>query len=95
MLGQGRSRTLGGRSNRRNTKIDRAPSLTVSSDWLVIEEFDLSQLLKLQANAPKVEDLSWCGELDQYNEAVEKITTRTAKPLKKVSPFFDYFIMLA
>jgi translation initiation factor 3 subunit D len=86
MQGQGRSRTMGGgRMNRRNTKIDRAPSLAVSSDWSVIEEFDLSQLLKLQANAPKVEDLSWCGELDQYNEAMEKITTRTAKPLKKVS----------
>lgn len=69
---------------RRIQKADRAPSLAVSSDWLVVEEFDLSQLLKLVANAPKAEDLVWCGHLDQYDESYEKINSRAAKPLKKV-----------
>lgn len=40
----------GNTQKRRNPKVDRAPSLAVNSDWKVVEEFDLSQLLKLVAN---------------------------------------------
>eukprot|EP01038_Epipyxis_sp_PR26KG_P005006 gene5006-6992_t len=61
---------------------DRMPSLAVGGDWEMVEEFDLAQLLKLVANPPVVEDLSWCGHLDQYDETYDKITTRTLKPLK-------------
>ena len=42
---------------RNDRKFDRQPSLTVLGDWEVVEEFDLPQLLKLQANPPVVEDL--------------------------------------
>ena len=73
----------GVKSNRRVQKVDRNPSLTVSSEWQIIEEFDLAQLLKLQANAPKIDDLGWHGYLDQYNELYEKLSVRTAKPLQK------------
>lgn len=82
--GQNKGRGSNTRNVRRQ-KVDRAPSLAVSSDWAVIEEFDLSQLLKLVANTPKVEDLLWCGHVDLYNDVYEKINSRTAKPLKKVS----------
>jgi hypothetical protein len=34
--------------------------------------FDLAQLLKLQANLPKVEDLKICGHVDQYDESYDK-----------------------
>ncbi len=49
----------------------------------MIEEFDLAQLLKLAANIPVAEDLLWCGHMDQYDENYDKVTTRTAKALRK------------
>jgi translation initiation factor 3 subunit D len=65
-------------------KIDRIPSLTVEGDWELIEEFDSAQLLKLVANPPKVEDLLWCGHLDQYDDTFDKLTTKTARPLRLI-----------
>jgi translation initiation factor 3 subunit D len=32
----------------------------------------------------QVEDLAWCGFLDQYNDQYDKVTTRTATQLKRV-----------
>jgi len=65
-------------------KIDRLPSLTVLADWQVIEEIDLSQLLKLQANTPLTEDLTWCGHLDQYDESYDKLSSKNAKTLQRI-----------
>ena len=31
-----------------------------------------------------MEDLAWCGFLDQYNDQYDKVTTRTATQLKRV-----------
>lgn len=73
-----------GRGGRRVQEADRVSSLTVSAEWVVVEEFDLSQLLKLAANAPKAEDLVWAGYLDQYNDSYEKVNSRTAKNLMKL-----------
>ena len=56
----------------------------MQGDWEVIEEFDLPQLLKLVANPPKVEDIAWCGHLDQYDETYDKLTSKIAKPLRRV-----------
>jgi translation initiation factor 3 subunit D len=59
-------------------------SLVVGGAWNMVEEFDLAQLLKLVANQPQVEDLVWCGHLDQYDDNYDKLTTRTAKQLKRI-----------
>lgn len=64
-------------------KSDRLPSLAVGADWELIDEFDLSQLLKLAANPPQVEDLAWCGFVDQYDDAYDKLTTRLSKNIKR------------
>ena len=77
-----------GMNRRMDRKQDRIPSLAVNADWTVIEDFDLAQLLKLQANLPKVEELKICGHIDQYDESYDKITTRTAKLLRKVENKF-------
>lgn len=69
---------------RQDRKADRVPSLAVRGDWDMIEEFDLAQLLKLAANIPPVEDLMWCGHVDQYDENYDKISTKTAKQLRKI-----------
>jgi len=59
-----------------------------------VEEVDLSKLSKgtsphasLVDTAPprSVEDLAWCGFLDQYNDQYDKVSTRTPAPLKRVA----------
>ena len=81
----GRGGRMGGRGNfRRDRKMDRVPSLAVGGEWTMVEEFDLPALLKLVANPPQVEDLVWTGHLDQYDEAYDKLSTRAAKPLKRI-----------
>jgi translation initiation factor 3 subunit D len=74
----------GGRGGRWNSsrKVDRAPSLAVRGDWDMVEEIDLSQLSKLQVNQPKVEDLLWCGHVDQYDESYDKATSKAPRPLR-------------
>eukprot|EP01036_Dinobryon_divergens_P028544 gene28544-37502_t len=72
-------------------KLDRLPSLAVSGDWEMIEEFDLVHLLKLVANTPATEDLEWHGHIDKYDESYDKLTTRIAKGLKRAENkmFYD------
>ena len=87
--GGGRGGKVGGRfagrgRSRYDRKMDRQPSLTVQGDWVVVEEFDLPQLLKLQANNPTTEDLMWAGHLDQYDETYDRIDTKNAKPLQRI-----------
>lgn len=82
----------GGRGPRRQDRKERLASLSVGLDWVLSEEFELAQLLKLQANSPKPEDLSWCGHLDTYDESYDKTTTRTAIPLKKASNKIFYSV---
>jgi translation initiation factor 3 subunit D len=69
--------------------------LNVGGEWNMAEEFDLAQLLKLVANPPQVEDLVWCGHLDQYDENYDKLTTRTAKPLKRIENKVFYAVRTA
>jgi translation initiation factor 3 subunit D len=82
--GAGRGGAGRGRGFRRDRKLERMPSLTVGGDWNMVEEFDLVQMLKLQFNPPAVQDLLWAGHLAQYDEQYDKVTTRTAKPLKRI-----------
>ena len=79
----------GRQNNRRmDRKQDRVASLAVGAEWDMLEEFDLAQLLKLAANIPKVEELEVHGHLEQYDENFDKLTTRTAKQLKRVDNRF-------
>ena len=90
----GRQKTTGrstgaGRGGRfrpgaRHTDRKYQPSLIVQGEWEVIEEFDLAQLIKLQTNRPEVEDLMWCGHLDQYDEAYDKLTSKSNRPLRRI-----------
>lgn len=83
----------GNRGYRRNDrKADRMPSLIVGSDWEMVEEFDLPQLLKLAANQPTSEDLAWCGHLDQCDDNYDKVTTRTGKVLRKFENKLFYYV---
>eukprot|EP00585_Thalassiosira_rotula_P012216 CAMPEP_0196142116 /NCGR_PEP_ID=MMETSP0910-20130528/11047_1 /TAXON_ID=49265 /ORGANISM="Thalassiosira rotula, Strain GSO102" /LENGTH=662 /DNA_ID=CAMNT_0041403381 /DNA_START=34 /DNA_END=2022 /DNA_ORIENTATION=+ len=85
-------RGRGGRGPWRD-RIDRQASVSVRPDWRRVEEVDLSKLSKgtsplsnlVDTSPPKsVEDLLWCGFLDQYNDQYDKVSTRTPAPLKRV-----------
>jgi len=77
----------GGGAGRFGNKIDRQPSVAVQSDWNKVEELDLSKLnknLTTSQDVPGAQDIMWCGFLDPYNEAYDKITSRAPPPLKRM-----------
>eukprot|EP00581_Thalassiosira_minuscula_P027867 CAMPEP_0183751434 /NCGR_PEP_ID=MMETSP0739-20130205/1735_1 /TAXON_ID=385413 /ORGANISM="Thalassiosira miniscula, Strain CCMP1093" /LENGTH=645 /DNA_ID=CAMNT_0025987661 /DNA_START=25 /DNA_END=1962 /DNA_ORIENTATION=- len=94
----GGGRGMGGRGGRGRggpwrDRIDRQASVSVRPDWRRVEEVDLGKLSKgtsplsglVDNSAPKgVEDLLWCGFLDQFNDQYDKVSTRTPAPLKRV-----------
>ncbi|CAN0153679.1 unnamed protein product, partial [Discosporangium mesarthrocarpum] len=73
-------------------RTDRKASVKVMPDWQVVEEFELPQLTKLQTNIPKVEDLTACGHLDQYDEAFDRITTRSERRLQRCEKKEFYYV---
>jgi translation initiation factor 3 subunit D len=78
---QGRGK---GRLQRRDRKMENIDGqLEIKSDWDIIQEFDLPELLKLRANNPKIDDITWCGHIDAYDESYDKVTSKTARPLQK------------
>lgn len=80
-------------TNNHSYCISQNSTVSVRPDWRRVEEVDLSKLSKgtsplsnlVDNSLPKnVEDLAWCGFLDQYNDQYDKVTTRTATQLKRV-----------
>jgi translation initiation factor 3 subunit D len=68
-------------------RVDRQPSVAVQNDWVKVEEIDLTKLTKSIAQStdvPEADDVLWCGFLDQYNDAYDKITARAPAPLKRM-----------
>jgi translation initiation factor 3 subunit D len=76
---------------------DRQPSVAVQTDWKQVEEIALGKLSKslalaasasdaksIAASIPKVTDVVWCGFVDPYNDAYEKVTAKTPVPLKRM-----------
>jgi len=72
----------GNRGNWQN-RVDRQASVAVQPTWEKVEEFDLAKLAKLRGDSPSAEDLQWCGFLDQYNDAYDKVTTKASVSLKR------------
>ena len=68
---------------REDKRTDRKASVIIDTEWKVMEQFDLSQLLKLQTTFPEAEDLKWCGEKRQYEEAFDRVSTRSSVPLQR------------
>jgi translation initiation factor 3 subunit D len=76
----------GGRGGMRD-RVDRQPSVAVQNDWVKVEELDLAKLTKnltASTDVPAAEDILWCGFLDQYNDAYDKVTARQPQPLKRI-----------
>jgi translation initiation factor 3 subunit D len=77
----------GGRGGHMRDRVDRQPSVAVQNDWTKVEELDLAKITKnLSASTvvPTAEDVLWCGFLDHYNDAYDKVTARQPQPLKRI-----------
>jgi translation initiation factor 3 subunit D len=76
--------------NRRpeSKRLERLASLNVEGSWTMVEEFDLTQLTKLSTNNPAVEDLAWAGSLSQYDESMDRVSTRSVAKLKRTAKKF-------
>lgn len=89
----GRGRGYGSqRRDGRQQRVDRQASVKVSADWVVLEEFDLSQLTKLSTKAPEAEDVAWAGELAQYNDAYDRCSTKNEKSLQRMENVEFYYV---
>lgn len=86
---------MGGANNRfgkRQDRKDRNPSLAVDAEWEILDEFDLAQLVKLQANQPSITELLTCGHVDQYDDAYEKMTSRAPSKLRRSENKLFYYV---
>ncbi|KAL7579850.1 hypothetical protein ACA910_004862 [Epithemia clementina (nom. ined.)] len=95
----GRGGGRGGRGGRFGgnfgNRADRQPSVAVQSDWKQVEEIDLVKLTKnlvFSGDIPVPEDMLWCGFLDTYNEAYDKVTSRQPVPLKRMEHKEFYYV---
>jgi translation initiation factor 3 subunit D len=85
--GAGRGGGRGGRFVAFNNRIDRQSSVAVQSEWKIVEDVDLGKLTKnlvASHDVPEPTDILWCGFLDPYNEAYDKVTARQPVPLKRM-----------
>jgi len=80
------------RFRRDDNKVERKPSVQVQSTWEVIEQFDLSQLTKMQSNKPETEDLGGYGFLDAYDETYDRVSSKADKTLQRADTKDFYYV---
>nr|ODN81272.1 eukaryotic translation initiation factor 3 subunit D [Cryptococcus depauperatus CBS 7841]ODN99732.1 eukaryotic translation initiation factor 3 subunit D [Cryptococcus depauperatus CBS 7855] len=57
-------------------------SVTIGSEWEVLEEIDFNRLAKLNLSVDEPEDLDSYGNLQAYDKTFDRINTRNEKPLE-------------
>jgi translation initiation factor 3 subunit D len=85
--GAGRGGRWGGRGRGNwQNRVDRQASVSVQPDWVQVEDLDLPKLTKsmtASTEIPQEQDVLWCGFLDAYNDAYDKVTARAPVALKR------------
>ena len=75
-------------SRRRKYKDADAPDLVASVDvqasWKVVDTFEFHAIEKMRAKAPSVEDITWCGHLEFYEDMYERVNSKKPVPLKEI-----------
>lgn len=82
----------GGNRHYQEAEPDREASVHATAEWKVIEQFDLSALKSLKANPPKAQDLKWCGRIREFDDANDRISTRSEKPLLRFDEQEFHFV---
>ncbi|TMW67211.1 hypothetical protein Poli38472_012327 [Pythium oligandrum] len=73
-------------------KIDRTASVKVEASWTLIEQFELQQLTRLQANIPDADDLRWCGSLLEYDTVFDRVTSRSNNRITRFDDRDFYYV---
>lgn len=77
---------------RDEVKIDRAATVKVQASWTIVEQFELQQLTKLQANIPDANDVQWCGSLLEYDTTYDRITSRSDRRIHRYDDRDFYYV---
>ncbi|KAK4687723.1 translation initiation factor 3 subunit D, partial [Tremellales sp. Uapishka_1] len=78
----GRGGARGGMASWDKPQRTRDSSVTINSDWQMLEEIDFTRLLKLHLNVAEPETLEQYGTLQAYDKSFDRINTRNEKPLQ-------------
>jgi len=75
--------------HRPNQLKQRESSVTVRPDWIVLEEMDKSQLLKLSLpSISEPEDLMKCGTMEFYDKTYDRVNVKSERALKRIDRIF-------
>jgi len=67
----------------------REASVTVRPDWIVLEEMERTQLVKLSLpTVGEPEDLLSCGAVEFYDKAYDRVNVKNERPLKRIDRIF-------
>lgn len=69
--------------------------MAVRDDWTQVDEIDLGKFTKnitASGDIPTPDDLLWCGFLDPYNDAFDKVTSRQPVTLKRMEHKEFYYV---
>eukprot|EP00211_Chloroparvula_japonica_P001298 CAMPEP_0119132946 /NCGR_PEP_ID=MMETSP1310-20130426/12664_1 /TAXON_ID=464262 /ORGANISM="Genus nov. species nov., Strain RCC2339" /LENGTH=575 /DNA_ID=CAMNT_0007123615 /DNA_START=61 /DNA_END=1788 /DNA_ORIENTATION=+ len=76
--------------NQFDHKPPREASVHVRKDWKVVQEFPLGDLQKAEASIQAPEDLAFCGKVQAYDDAYDRVGTRSERVLeRKERTFFN------
>jgi len=67
----------------------REASVTVKSDWIVVEEMDFPRLAKLSLpTVGEADDLLQCGSLEFYDKIYDRVNVKNERPLQRIDRIF-------
>jgi len=67
----------------------REPSVTIRPDWVVLEEIEKAQLLKLSLpSVSEPEDLMKCGTMEYYDKAYDRVNVKSELDLMRIDRIF-------
>ena len=63
-------------------------SVDIRPEWAVVEQIPFASLAKLSTAAPAAEDVTFCGSLQYYDKAFDRITPKEPRPLQRTKRAF-------
>ena len=63
-------------------------SVDIRPEWAVVEQIPFASLAKLSTAAPAAEDVTFCGSLQYYDKAFDRITPKEPRALQRTKRAF-------
>ena len=62
--------------------------MDIRPEWAVVEQIPFASLAKLSTATPAAEDVTFCGSLQYYDKAYDRITPKEPRPLQRTQRAF-------